>query len=134
MQVDIPASSNCLQSLIEASLGLPEHEWEVGWSLASYNNDSQPSKDFFQTHPRVSCSSWMCFLLLLWISLVYKFVLVREEISLLSNEIGSMMAETCCGLDVWRRPVKASVNRVNQLNWSPIARERGRQKNYKEKH
>ncbi|KAL5157319.1 Glyoxysomal processing protease, glyoxysomal [Glycine soja] len=26
--VDIPASSNCLQSLIEASLGLPEHEWE----------------------------------------------------------------------------------------------------------
>ncbi|KAG4948482.1 hypothetical protein JHK82_041667 [Glycine max] len=29
-QVDIPASSNCLQSLIEASLGLPEHEWEVG--------------------------------------------------------------------------------------------------------
>ncbi|KAG4960437.1 Glyoxysomal processing protease, glyoxysomal [Glycine soja] len=50
--VDIPASSNCLQSLIEASLGLPEHEWEVGWSLASYNNDSQPSKDFFQTHPR----------------------------------------------------------------------------------
>ncbi|KAL2969318.1 hypothetical protein AAZX31_15G073800 [Glycine max] len=49
--VDIPASSNCLQSLIEASLGLPEHEWEVGWSLASYNNDSQPSKDFFQTHP-----------------------------------------------------------------------------------
>ncbi|KAG4945616.1 hypothetical protein JHK87_041623 [Glycine soja] len=30
LKVDIPASSNCLQSLIEASLGLPEHEWEVG--------------------------------------------------------------------------------------------------------
>ncbi|TKY71725.1 Glyoxysomal processing protease [Spatholobus suberectus] len=52
--VDIPASSDCLQSLIEASLGLPEHEWEVGWSLASYNNDSQPSKDFFQSQERLA--------------------------------------------------------------------------------
>ncbi|KAK7327856.1 hypothetical protein VNO77_21949 [Canavalia gladiata] len=52
--VDIPASADCLQSLIEASLGLPEHEWEVGWSLASYNNDSQPSKDFFQTQGRLT--------------------------------------------------------------------------------
>jgi len=30
-------------------LGLPEFEWEVGWSLASYNNDSQRSRDFSQT-------------------------------------------------------------------------------------
>ncbi|XP_020234599.1 glyoxysomal processing protease, glyoxysomal [Cajanus cajan] len=52
--VDIPASSNCLQSLIEASLGLPEHEWEVGWSLASYSNGSQPSKDFFQSQERLT--------------------------------------------------------------------------------
>lgn len=49
MQVDIPASALCVQSLIEASLGLSEHEWEAGWSLASQNNDSQPSKDIFQT-------------------------------------------------------------------------------------
>ncbi|RDX62263.1 Glyoxysomal processing protease, glyoxysomal, partial [Mucuna pruriens] len=52
--VDIPASSNCLQSLIEASLDLPEHEWEVGWSLTSYNNDSQPSKDIFQSQERLA--------------------------------------------------------------------------------
>lgn len=52
--VDIPASSDCLQSLIEASLGLPEHEWEVGWSLASYNSDSQPSNDFFQSQERLA--------------------------------------------------------------------------------
>ncbi|KAK7331953.1 hypothetical protein VNO80_28698 [Phaseolus coccineus] len=51
--VDIPTSSDCLQSLIEASLGLPEFEWEVGWSLASYNNDSQRSRDFFQTQERL---------------------------------------------------------------------------------
>ncbi|XP_061341540.1 glyoxysomal processing protease, glyoxysomal isoform X2 [Gastrolobium bilobum] len=52
--VDIPPSALCLQSLIEASLGLPEHEWEVGWSLASYNNDSQPSKDSFQTQEKLA--------------------------------------------------------------------------------
>ncbi|XP_047163560.1 glyoxysomal processing protease, glyoxysomal isoform X2 [Vigna umbellata] len=51
--VDIPTSSDCLQSLIEASLGLPEFEWEVGWSLASYNNDSQRSRDVFQTQERL---------------------------------------------------------------------------------
>lgn len=56
MQVDIPASALCLQSLIEASLGSPEHEWEVGWSLASSSNDSQPSKDFFQTQVSPVCS------------------------------------------------------------------------------
>jgi hypothetical protein len=48
-QVDIPASAHCVQSLVEASLGLSEHEWEVGWSLASHNNDSQSSKANFQT-------------------------------------------------------------------------------------
>ncbi|KAK7302815.1 hypothetical protein RJT34_13711 [Clitoria ternatea] len=63
--VDIPASANCIQSLIEASLGLPDHEWEVGWSLASNNNDSQPSKDIFQTQGRLvvggsSSASIMC--------------------------------------------------------------------------
>ncbi|GAY34564.1 hypothetical protein CUMW_012120 [Citrus unshiu] len=42
MLVDIPVSSLALQSLMEASSGLPEHEWEVGWSLAPYNNSSQP--------------------------------------------------------------------------------------------
>ncbi|KAK7246474.1 hypothetical protein RIF29_41342 [Crotalaria pallida] len=52
--VDIPASDLCLQSLIEASLGSPEHEWEVGWSLASHSNDAQPSKEFFQTQGRLA--------------------------------------------------------------------------------
>ncbi|XP_027353322.1 glyoxysomal processing protease, glyoxysomal [Abrus precatorius] len=52
--VDIPDSADCLQTLIEASLGLPENEWEVGWSLTSYNNDSQPSKEFFQNQGRLA--------------------------------------------------------------------------------
>ncbi|KAI4296775.1 hypothetical protein L6164_036700 [Bauhinia variegata] len=39
--VDIPLSALSLQSLIEASFGSPQHGWEVGWSLASNNNDSQ---------------------------------------------------------------------------------------------
>ncbi|XP_019419712.1 PREDICTED: glyoxysomal processing protease, glyoxysomal isoform X2 [Lupinus angustifolius] len=50
--VDIPASAVCLQSLIEASVGSPEHEWEVGWSLASNSNDNKPSKDLFRTQGR----------------------------------------------------------------------------------
>lgn len=49
MQVDIPVSAHSLQSLVEASLTSPELGWEVGWSLASYSNDSQPYKDFLQT-------------------------------------------------------------------------------------
>lgn len=49
VQVDIPASALCVQSLVETSRGLSEHEWEVGWSLASHNNESQSSKDNFQT-------------------------------------------------------------------------------------
>lgn len=59
MQVDIPTSSDCLQSLIEASLGLPEFEWEVGWSLASYNNDSQRSRDVFQTQVSLFLKSFL---------------------------------------------------------------------------
>lgn len=49
MQFDIPASALGVQSLIEASLGFSEHEWEIGWSLASSSNDSKPSRDFLQT-------------------------------------------------------------------------------------
>ncbi|CAK8534298.1 unnamed protein product [Lathyrus sativus] len=52
--VDIPASALCVQSLVEASLSLSEHEWEVGWSLASLNNESHPSKDNFQTQGKIS--------------------------------------------------------------------------------
>ncbi|KAI5447970.1 glyoxysomal processing protease, glyoxysomal [Lathyrus oleraceus] len=63
--VDIPASALCVQSLVETSRGLSEHEWEVGWSLASHNNESQSSKDNFQTQGRISeggsgSSSVMC--------------------------------------------------------------------------
>ncbi|KAI9077002.1 hypothetical protein K1719_041078 [Acacia pycnantha] len=47
--VDIPASAHCLQSLVESSFSPPELGWEVGWSLASYTNDSQHSKDILQT-------------------------------------------------------------------------------------
>ncbi|KAJ7968588.1 glyoxysomal processing protease, glyoxysomal [Quillaja saponaria] len=42
---DISVSALSLQSLIEASLGSLEHGWEVGWSLASSNNGSQPLPD-----------------------------------------------------------------------------------------
>ncbi|KAE9594974.1 putative peptidase S1, PA clan [Lupinus albus] len=51
--VDVPASALCLQTLIEASLGSPEHEWEVGWSLASNSNDNKTSKDFFRTQGKL---------------------------------------------------------------------------------
>lgn len=74
MQVDIPASALCVQSLVEASLGLSEHAWDVGWSLASHNNDSQPSKDNFQTQVIPLCSSLVCFILSLWTSSLYKFI------------------------------------------------------------
>ncbi|KAK3015884.1 hypothetical protein RJ639_005711 [Escallonia herrerae] len=40
--VDIPESAVAVQSLIDASSGSSEHGWEVGWSLASYSNSSQP--------------------------------------------------------------------------------------------
>ncbi|XP_010549335.1 PREDICTED: glyoxysomal processing protease, glyoxysomal isoform X2 [Tarenaya hassleriana] len=40
--VDVPVSSAALQSLIEASLGSKDSGWDVGWSLVSYENGSQP--------------------------------------------------------------------------------------------
>ncbi|KAI3697873.1 hypothetical protein L6452_30972 [Arctium lappa] len=46
--LDIPASSIALQSLIGASSGSLEHGWEVGWSLASYNDGQQPYFDATQ--------------------------------------------------------------------------------------
>ncbi|XP_047313445.1 glyoxysomal processing protease, glyoxysomal isoform X2 [Impatiens glandulifera] len=39
--VDVPASSVVVESLIQASSG-SERSWEVGWSLAKYNDGSQP--------------------------------------------------------------------------------------------
>lgn len=54
MLVDIPVSSLALQSLMEASSGLPEHEWEVGWSLAPYNNSSQPLMGVVKTSPKLN--------------------------------------------------------------------------------
>ncbi|XP_021911111.1 glyoxysomal processing protease, glyoxysomal isoform X2 [Carica papaya] len=48
-KVDVPASSLALQSLIEASSSSLEHGWEVGWSLASYDNDLQTSIDIIRT-------------------------------------------------------------------------------------
>lgn len=45
MIVDIPMSSNALQSLIEASPGTLDHGWEVGWSLASFASDTQSLPD-----------------------------------------------------------------------------------------
>ncbi|XP_044496882.1 glyoxysomal processing protease, glyoxysomal-like isoform X2 [Mangifera indica] len=49
MLVDIPVSSLALRSLIEASSGSPEHRWEIGWSLASHDNGSQPLMDVIIT-------------------------------------------------------------------------------------
>lgn len=49
MQIDVPASSLAIQSLIEGSLGSIEHGWEVGWSLASYSNGPQSSVDVVQS-------------------------------------------------------------------------------------
>ncbi|PWA48272.1 Peptidase S1C [Artemisia annua] len=46
--VDIPASSDSIQSLIGASAGSLEHSWEVGWSLASHNDGHQPYFDTTQ--------------------------------------------------------------------------------------
>ncbi|KAF9589687.1 hypothetical protein IFM89_027215 [Coptis chinensis] len=55
VEVDVPASSFALQSVIEATRGYPEvSSWEVGWSLASLNNSPQALMDGHQTefHPR----------------------------------------------------------------------------------
>ncbi|KFK44488.1 hypothetical protein AALP_AA1G263400 [Arabis alpina] len=43
--VDAPVSSAALQSLIEASLGSKDSGWDVGWSLVSADNGSQPSSN-----------------------------------------------------------------------------------------
>ncbi|VVB10498.1 unnamed protein product [Arabis nemorensis] len=43
--VDCPVSSTALQSLIEASLGSKDSGWDVGWSLVSADNGSQPSSN-----------------------------------------------------------------------------------------
>jgi len=97
MQVDIPASALCVQSLVEASLGLSEHEWDVGWSLASHNNDSQPSKDNFQTQVIPLSSSLVCFPFSPLTSLLYKFI-HGWEISLFNKNTGSMipiLSEKC---------------------------------------
>lgn len=48
LKVDIPASSDSIQSLIGASAGSLEHSWEVGWSLASHNDGHQPYFDATQ--------------------------------------------------------------------------------------
>ncbi|ESQ33359.1 hypothetical protein EUTSA_v10006942mg [Eutrema salsugineum] len=43
--VDVPVSSAILQSLIETSLGSKDSGWDVGWSLVSAGNGSQPSSN-----------------------------------------------------------------------------------------
>lgn len=42
MKVDIPGSSVAVESLVGGSM---DHGWEVGWSLASYNDAHQPYFD-----------------------------------------------------------------------------------------
>ena len=49
MEVDVPAFSLAVQSVIEASSGSREQAWDVGWSLASYTGDSQSLVDAIQT-------------------------------------------------------------------------------------
>ncbi|VFQ78479.1 unnamed protein product [Cuscuta campestris] len=39
--VNVPTSSTAIQSLVETSSGSIEHDWEVGWSLASYGTGHQ---------------------------------------------------------------------------------------------
>ncbi|KAD3337799.1 hypothetical protein E3N88_33320 [Mikania micrantha] len=52
--VDIPASFIALQSLIGSSSGSLDHGWEVGWSLASYNDGHQPYFDTTQKEAPLS--------------------------------------------------------------------------------
>lgn len=49
MEVDVPAFSLSVQSIIEASSGSREQGWDVGWSLASYAGDSQTLVDAVRT-------------------------------------------------------------------------------------
>ncbi|XP_054777019.1 glyoxysomal processing protease, glyoxysomal isoform X2 [Prosopis cineraria] len=60
--VDIPVSAHCLQLLVEASFSSPEPGWDVGWSLASYSNDSEHSKDLLETQGSLASGmlSLMC--------------------------------------------------------------------------
>ncbi|GMP74615.1 hypothetical protein CsSME_00031991 [Camellia sinensis var. sinensis] len=46
--VDVPVSSIAVESIIQASSGSLEHQWEVGWSLASYIDGPQPLMDTTQ--------------------------------------------------------------------------------------
>ncbi|CAL5411266.1 unnamed protein product [Camellia sinensis] len=46
--VDVPVSSIAVESIIQASSGSLEHQWEVGWSLASYIDGPQPLMDTIQ--------------------------------------------------------------------------------------
>ncbi|CAH9114191.1 unnamed protein product [Cuscuta epithymum] len=43
--VNVPTSSTAIQSLVEASSGSIKHDWEVGWSLASYGSGHQSFMD-----------------------------------------------------------------------------------------
>ncbi|KAF2297741.1 hypothetical protein GH714_002516 [Hevea brasiliensis] len=51
--VDIPESSFAVQSLVESSSGSLDHGWEVGWSLASYDNGPRNFMDVTQTQVMV---------------------------------------------------------------------------------
>ena len=59
-QVEVPVTSSAIQSLIEASSASLEHGWEVGWSLASYNDGPQPLADARQSQVFIFCFS-LCF-------------------------------------------------------------------------
>lgn len=48
IKLDVPASSAALQYLIGASSQSLDHGWEVGWSLASYNDTHRPYLDITQ--------------------------------------------------------------------------------------
>ncbi|XP_057471812.1 glyoxysomal processing protease, glyoxysomal isoform X1 [Actinidia eriantha] len=52
--VEVPVTSSAIQSLIEASSASLEHGWEVGWSLASYNDGPQPLADARQSQTQMA--------------------------------------------------------------------------------
>lgn len=56
MQVDVPASSSAIQSLVEASSGSLEHGWEIGWSLAAHS--AEKFKD--SMHAQVGLIIMLC--------------------------------------------------------------------------
>ncbi|XP_057996325.1 glyoxysomal processing protease, glyoxysomal isoform X2 [Hevea brasiliensis] len=57
--VDIPESSFAVQSLVESSSGSLDHGWEVGWSLASYDNGPRNFMDVTQTQTEDGNTSFM---------------------------------------------------------------------------